>query len=290
MQKHIIKRHISVSCFALESSILKPFKFNSMKENPFLKAMRKHSDEELLEILNVKRNEYVADAIAAVKEVLKERGTTYREITEEEHLLELKRQQTNTEFLNRKIMDAEADEIFANMEKGMVKTLWKRIKKLIMPGNRVTGMGRDRLSTEQLIIRTLTEMGYKCKKEKDNDIHFQYLEYDFYIGQEKKNSNIIWIRNPYWAVFHLQDVSIEAMKEAVNTANEMVGITHLYTIDKEREIFALHCHMMLYFSEQIPYLDNYLGYMLDSMVAAHNRVKEIFKSIYYDKKQKHEKQ
>lgn len=48
-----------------------------MKENQFLEVMREHSDDELLEILNVKRGEYVADAIAAVEEVLKERGVSY---------------------------------------------------------------------------------------------------------------------------------------------------------------------------------------------------------------------
>lgn len=36
--------------------------------------MRKHSDEKLLEILNVKRKDYVADAITAAEEVLIERG------------------------------------------------------------------------------------------------------------------------------------------------------------------------------------------------------------------------
>lgn len=53
-------------------------KLQIMKQNQFLEVMRKHSDDELLEILNVKRQDYVADAIAAVEEVLKERVSAMR--------------------------------------------------------------------------------------------------------------------------------------------------------------------------------------------------------------------
>ncbi len=48
-----------------------------MKNNPFLDVMRQHSDEELLQLLNVKRTDYVADAIAAAEEVLGERGVAF---------------------------------------------------------------------------------------------------------------------------------------------------------------------------------------------------------------------
>lgn len=48
------------------------------KKNPYLELMRKHSDDELLKILNVKRKDYVADAIAAVEEVLQERGVRFK--------------------------------------------------------------------------------------------------------------------------------------------------------------------------------------------------------------------
>ena len=54
-----------------------------MKENPFLAVMRKHSNDELQDILNVRREEYVADAIAAVEEVLKERGVNYEKKPDE---------------------------------------------------------------------------------------------------------------------------------------------------------------------------------------------------------------
>lgn len=54
-----------------------------MEENQFISVMREHSDEELLEILNVKRKEYVPDAIAAVEEVLKERGVRYEKVPDE---------------------------------------------------------------------------------------------------------------------------------------------------------------------------------------------------------------
>lgn len=55
-----------------------------MDENRFLEVMRKHSDAELLEILNVKRTEYVADAISAVEQVLKERGVGYEKKPDED--------------------------------------------------------------------------------------------------------------------------------------------------------------------------------------------------------------
>lgn len=59
-----------------------------MKENQFLEVMRKHSDDELLEILNVKRKDYVADAIAAVEEVLKERGVSYEKKSDDAFIAE----------------------------------------------------------------------------------------------------------------------------------------------------------------------------------------------------------
>ena len=54
-----------------------------MKENQFVEVMRKHSDEKLLEILNVKRKDYVADAITAAEEVLIERGVSFTKIQNE---------------------------------------------------------------------------------------------------------------------------------------------------------------------------------------------------------------
>lgn len=50
-----------------------------MEENQFIEVMRKHSDEKLLEILNVKRKDYVADAITAAEEVLIERGVRFHQ-------------------------------------------------------------------------------------------------------------------------------------------------------------------------------------------------------------------
>lgn len=61
-----------------------------MKENQFLEVMREHSDDELLEILNVKRKDYVADAIAAVEEVLQERGVSYEKKPDEDFVAENK--------------------------------------------------------------------------------------------------------------------------------------------------------------------------------------------------------
>ena len=54
-----------------------------MEENQFIEVMRKHSDEKLLEILNVKRKDYVADAITAAEEVLIERGVSFTKIQNE---------------------------------------------------------------------------------------------------------------------------------------------------------------------------------------------------------------
>ena len=59
-----------------------------MKTNPFLDVMRQHSNEELLQILNVKRTDYVADAIAAAEEVLGERGVIFEKKSDEEFVQE----------------------------------------------------------------------------------------------------------------------------------------------------------------------------------------------------------
>lgn len=63
-------------------------KLQIMKQNQFLEVMRKHSDDELLEILNVKRQDYVADALAAVEEVLKERGVSYEKKPDTDFIIE----------------------------------------------------------------------------------------------------------------------------------------------------------------------------------------------------------
>lgn len=55
------------------------------KKNHFLEIMKKHSDSELLEILNVKRKDYVADAITAAEDVLKERGVSYEKRTNDKN-------------------------------------------------------------------------------------------------------------------------------------------------------------------------------------------------------------
>lgn len=66
-----------------------------MEENQFIEVMRKHSDEKLLEILNVKRKDYVADAITAAEEVLIERGVSFTKIQNEKIM---KRQQMKCYF------------------------------------------------------------------------------------------------------------------------------------------------------------------------------------------------
>lgn len=53
-----------------------------MGKNQFIEVMKKHSTEKLLEILNTQRKDYTEDAIAAIEEVLKERGVNYEKKTD----------------------------------------------------------------------------------------------------------------------------------------------------------------------------------------------------------------
>lgn len=59
-----------------------------MEHNQFNEVMRKHTTDELLEILNVKRYSYTSDAIAAVENVLNERNVIYEKRSDEEFAIE----------------------------------------------------------------------------------------------------------------------------------------------------------------------------------------------------------
>lgn len=133
------------------------------------------------------------------------------------------------------------------------------------------------LNTVELVMQTLTEMGCQPKKEDDRCVLFGYQGEEFKINTYDTN-NIIWIYNVGWNGLPLDDPDVDCLKEAVNKTNEVCAMTTLYTVNKEENYIALHCHMTVYFSADIPNLKGYLASILNSFFTAHDTLRMNFQN------------
>ena len=99
-----------------------------MKTNPFLDVMRQHSDEELLQILNVKRTDYVADAIAAAEEVLGERGVVFEKKPDEEFVQEEKLKEMDNKMIDMNNEEKEMQEFVNGIYRYAAELMFERKK------------------------------------------------------------------------------------------------------------------------------------------------------------------
>lgn len=143
------------------------------------------------------------------------------------------------------------------------------------------GGQHDGSDIRPVLIRTLTEMG--CQpKENDGDIYFIYQGEGFAISTNR-NSNIIWIYDAAWGAMSMDDPDAEALKQAVNKANELCATVNAWTIDEEKGQIELQCHMTAYLDERIPDLKGYLGSILDCFFIAHRGVEKEFEDLKRNK-------
>lgn len=115
------------------------------------------------------------------------------------------------------------------------------------------------LETKDLVIETLKQMNCECEEREDGSLVFTYQGESFII-EASNECLFINILDVWWyELSTFCDLKEFAnMRKAVNEVNLHANCTVLYTVNTEREKFALHTRKNMIFIRQIPDLKGYL--------------------------------
>ena len=115
------------------------------------------------------------------------------------------------------------------------------------------------LETKDLVIETLNQMGCECEEREDGSLVFTYQGENFII-EASNDCLFINLLDVWWyELSTFCDLKEFAnMRKAVNEVNLHANCTVLYTVNTEREKFALHTRKNMIFIRQIPDLKGYL--------------------------------
>lgn len=115
------------------------------------------------------------------------------------------------------------------------------------------------LETKDLVIETLKQMNSECEEREDGSLVFTYQGENFII-EASNDCLFINILDVWWyELSTFCDLKEFAnMRKAVNEVNLHANCTVLYTVNTEREKFALHTRKNMIFIRQIPDLKDYL--------------------------------
>jgi len=115
------------------------------------------------------------------------------------------------------------------------------------------------LETKDLVFETLKQMNCECEEREDGSLVFTYQGENFII-EASNDCLFINLLDVWWyELSTFCDLKEFAnMRKAVNEVNLHANCTVLYTVNTEREKFALHTRKNMIFIRQIPDLKGYL--------------------------------
>lgn len=130
-----------------------------------------------------------------------------------------------------------------------------------------------------LVSQVLNELNCQIEKyetgENDEKIYFTF-QGELFRVEVTKNLPMVWIYDNGWTGLMLNDPNADCLKQAINKANEVIGITNFYAINKEKGYIIAHCATGAYFTQNIPDYKDYFCYILNGFFVAHQRVKDEF--------------
>ena len=129
--------------------------------------------------------------------------------------------------------------------------------------------------TRDLFMETLTKIGCQYEiadEENDNRIFFAFQGEHFW-ADARNDRKYIQIFDPQWEYVELYDIDEFArLKKAINGSNLNNSVTTVYTIDEDGKSVDVHSKSIVYFSPQIPDIENYLRTELAEFFCAHQYV------------------
>ncbi len=154
----------------------------------------------------------------------------------------------------------------------VLKIISKR-KKELMHLDRMTRSELDDVTTQELVIRTLKEIGCQPEINEERHVSFKYQGDDFYIAAEEEN-RFIMIWNPWWGSISTDNEALPFLKEIINLANVNSLVTTVFMADDDEKTIGLHSHCHTYFSPNEGDLDGHLKMLLDYFFDTHNTIKD----------------
>lgn len=145
----------------------------------------------------------------------------------------------------------------------------------------ITRLTKDELneiSTKDLVINTLKEIGCQPEINEDDQICFKYQGDDFYIVAEEEN-RFIMIWNPWWGCINTDNDALPILKEIINLTNVKSIVTTVHMMDEDGKTIGLHSHCHTYFSPNEGGLEEHLRMLLDCFFDVHNSIKENMNQI-----------
>lgn len=117
----------------------------------------------------------------------------------------------------------------------------------------------EKISTRQLALRTIENIGSKPEYTEEGRIQFEYQGIVF-LMEASNDCFFINIYDLWW--YHISTYcdldEFAAMQKTINRINAHVNCTVLYTINQEAEEIGVHSKKNMLFVRQIPDLKGYL--------------------------------
>lgn len=145
--------------------------------------------------------------------------------------------------------------------------------------DRMTDEELDNMSTRELVMTVLKQLGCQPEVNEEDHISFKYQGDDFFIVTEE-DYNLIMIWNPWWASITIDNEALPYLKEMINAVNMNSLVTTVYAVDEEDSTsIGIHskCHTM-FTSKEAP-LDKHLSNLLDGFFSTHDAIKEGLKQL-----------
>ena len=136
----------------------------------------------------------------------------------------------------------------------------------------------DEITTKDLVISVLENIGCQPKENEEGHVTFKYQGDDFYIAAEEDN-RFIMIWNPWWGTISADNEALPFLKEFVNLANVNSLVTTVCLMDEEEKSIGLHSRCHTYFTPNEGELDEHLKMLLDSFFDTHNVIKEYMEQL-----------
>lgn len=142
----------------------------------------------------------------------------------------------------------------------------------------ITSEEMENMTTPDLVIATLKQLGCQPEVNEEEHINFKYQGDDFFIICEEEH-RLIMIWNPWWASISLDNEALPYLKEIINAVNMNSLATTVYAIDEDSQTIGIHskCHIQLFPKEETP--DKQLTEILDSFFTIHDTIKEGIKQL-----------
>ena len=96
------------------------------------------------------------------------------------------------------------------------------------------------------------------------------------------SERLVRICDLWWLEMKLDDPRSEYLKEAINLTNQSSPVTVLYSVNQEKSLLGVHCVCQTDLFKEVPDMDSYMAYLLDSCFKAQQEVNGKLSALIHD--------